>query len=106
MQHAPIESHILIYFLDFFDVDYFLRSYWICYHIASILHYFFWPQGLWDLSSLTRGRIHTSLLQILSAPSSDAEASPNYLNQVFEEHEESDSLWPYAFYSSRVNIKG
>ena len=30
---------------------------WICYSIASVLG--FWPQGMWDLSFLTRGRTHT-----------------------------------------------
>ena len=37
-------------------MDHFKNFYWICYNIVSILCFGggFWPQGMWDLSSLTR----------------------------------------------------
>ena len=31
----------------------------MCYNIASVLCFGFWPRGMWDLSSLTRGGSHT-----------------------------------------------
>ena len=31
----------------------------MCYNIASVLCFGFWPWGMWDLSSLTRGGTHT-----------------------------------------------
>ena len=44
----------------FFDVDHFKSPYWICYDIASVLCFLvFWPQGVWDLSFLTRDRTCT-----------------------------------------------
>ena len=30
------------------------KVYWVCYNIASVLCFGFWPQGRWDLSSPTR----------------------------------------------------
>ena len=41
------------FFKDFFfNVDLFFK-YWICNNTVSVLYFGFWPQGTWDLSSLT-----------------------------------------------------
>ena len=41
-------------------MDHFKSPYWIYYSIASALCFdFFWPWGMWDLSSLTRDQTHT-----------------------------------------------
>ena len=37
----------------------FLKSYWICYNIASVCALGFWSRGMWDLSFLTRDRNFT-----------------------------------------------
>ena len=34
----------------------------MCYNIASVLCFGFWPRGMWDLSSLTRDGTHTPCL--------------------------------------------
>ena len=58
---------IFIYFFNillfwkkiFFSVDHFYGLYWICYNIASVLWFwflFFWPWGMWYLSSPARDR--------------------------------------------------
>ena len=44
-----------LFLKSFCDVDHFKSLYWICYNIASALCFgIFWPQGMWDPSSLTR----------------------------------------------------
>ena len=56
------------FFLRFLNVDHFKSFYWICYNIASVFCCLFdlvlvsWPQGMWDLSSQTRGRTCTPCL--------------------------------------------
>ena len=49
-------------FRFFFDMDHFESYYWICYSIASILCFGFWPGGMWDFSCLTRDQTHTLAL--------------------------------------------
>ena len=47
-------------------MDHFSSFYWICYNTVSILclgdffFFFFWSQGMWDLSSLARDWTHNS----------------------------------------------
>jgi hypothetical protein len=36
---------------------------WICYDIVSVLCSAFWPQGTWDLNSLTKDQTHTPALE-------------------------------------------
>ena len=43
-------------------MDHFESYYWICYSIASILCFGFWPGGMWDFSCLTRDQTHTLAL--------------------------------------------
>jgi len=44
-------------------LDIFLSLYWICYNTASFyVLFFFWPRGMWDLTSLIRDRTHTPRL--------------------------------------------
>ena len=45
----------------FFNVDHFLSLYWICYHIASVVHVLvFWPWSMGNLNFPTRGQTLTS----------------------------------------------
>ena len=59
---------LLFFFLRFLNVDHFKSFYFICYNIASVFCCLFdlvlvsWPQGMWDLSSQTRGRTCTPCL--------------------------------------------
>ena len=39
-------------------MDHFKSFYWIFYNIDSVLCLVFWPQGMWNLSSLTRDWTH------------------------------------------------
>ena len=67
---APGEAPILVFFF-FFNcchlfpslVFFFLRVYWTCCNIASVLCFYFWLRGMWDLSSLTRDRTHTPCIE-------------------------------------------
>ena len=47
----------------YFCCEPFLKFYWICYNITSVLCLFFWLQGTWDLSSPTRDRTLTLALK-------------------------------------------
>ena len=59
------QGHIFFFFfflktLLVVVVDHFKSLYWICYNIASVfIFYFFGPQGMWNLSSLTRDQTCT-----------------------------------------------
>ena len=61
--HIYILAFICFFlFKDFvFDVDHLQSLYWICYNTASVLCLgFFWPRGMWDLSSPDQGsNLHT-----------------------------------------------
>ena len=48
------------FFFVVVDVDHFKSLYGIGYSIASVLCFGFLVQGMWDLSSPTRDRTHTS----------------------------------------------
>ena len=66
---SPCSQQLLVSFFFFFflDVDHLKNLYWIWYNIASVLCFFclfvFWPQSMWDCSSLTRDRTHTPALE-------------------------------------------
>ena len=59
----PPQGFCLFFFFFFFwcgPFSLFLSFYWIYYNIASVFYVlFFWPWGMWDLSSPTRDRTHT-----------------------------------------------
>ena len=61
-KHSSSSSGLLSLFFFFWcgPFSLFLSLYWIYYNIASVFYVlFFWPWGMWDLSSPTRDRTHT-----------------------------------------------
>ena len=48
----------------FWSPIYFFNLYWICYNITSVLclFLFFWPRGIWDLSSLNEDQTHDACI--------------------------------------------
>ena len=77
---------LLCHFLkDIFDVDCFLKSFWICCSIASVAYVLvFWPKGMWVFSSLTRGRTPTPCSGRGSLSHwTSRESLPSFLKDVF-----------------------
>ena len=55
-QSIPKACFFLRFF--FFDVDHFFKVFieFVTILLLYFMFWFFWPQGMWDLSSLTRDR--------------------------------------------------
>ena len=60
-----LRTDAFFFFIKFFLTWtlFFLSLYWICYNIASFLGLVFWPQGTWDLSSLTKDGTTPSVVE-------------------------------------------